>query len=127
MGDHQDLYFRWSLGPEADRSGRSRDELTGVDLPGLSVSALVVEPWWGDRPRHLWAARRLYHYRHLAERRPGARPWVLAGRECGRGPDNEPLVECLRPVAWVAPEVVAEAKYLMDHLDAGWGSLDRGD
>lgn len=127
VGDHRDLYLRWSPGPESDRSGRSRDELTGVELPELSVSALVVEPWWEDRPRRVWAARRLQDYRHVAERRPGARPWVLEGRECGRGPDNEPLVECLRPVAWVSPEVVIEATELMDSFDAQWGSLDRGE
>ena len=29
-----------------DADGRSRDALTGVELPGLSVNALTVEPWW---------------------------------------------------------------------------------
>lgn len=127
VGDRRDLYLRWSHGPEADGDGRSRDELTGVELPGLSVSALLVEPWWGERSRRLWTARRLHDYRHLADRRPGARPWVLEGRECGRGPDNEPLVECHRAVAWVSPQVVVEATELMDSLDARWGSLDRAE
>lgn len=127
VSEGEDLYLRWSPGPEDDESGRSRDELTGVELPGLSASALAVEPWWGERPLRLWVARRLYDYRHVAARRPGSRAWVLVGRECGRGPDNEPLVECVRPVAWIESGVVAEATELLDTLDEAWGSLDRSE
>lgn len=125
----EELYVRWSKGPEVDlRDGRrSRDELTGVDLPGLSANPLRVEPWWGDRPVEVWLARRLYDYQHLGERRgPQVRPWVLAGRELGRGPDNEPLVACRRPVAWVADEVLAEAERIVESQDTDWGPLDRG-
>jgi hypothetical protein len=127
VDDEKDLYIRWSAGPDADRSGRSRDELTGIELPGLSASALTVESWWNDRPLRLWVARRLYDYRHLADRRPDARPWVFVGRECGRGPDNEPLAECLRAVAWVAPDMVDEASRLIEQQPADWGPLDRGE
>ena len=125
VGDEKNLYLRWSAGPESDSSRSSRDELTGVELPGLSASALAVEPWWDGRPLRLWVARRLYDYRHLAERRPDAKPWVLEGAECGRGPDNEPLVECKRPVAWIAAEVVDEAACLIDEQGGDWGPLDR--
>lgn len=127
LDGQDDLYVRWSAGPEADASGRSRDELTGVELPGLSASALAVEPWWDGRPLRLWVARRLYDYRHLAQRRLGARPWILVGRECGRGPDNEPLVDCLEPVAWVSDEAVDEATGLIDGQQPSWGPLDRSD
>jgi hypothetical protein len=127
VGDEKDIYLRWSRGPEADSSCRSRDDLTGVELPGLSVSALAVEPWWNGRPVRLWVARRLYDYRHLARRRRHARPWVLVGEERGRGPDNEPLVECKRPIAWIAPEAVEEAARLIDEQEGDWGPLDRGD
>jgi hypothetical protein len=127
VGDRDDLFVRWSAGPVADRDGRSRDELTGLELPGLSVSALRVEPWWGRRPRRLWMARRLYDYRHLAHRRAQARPWILAGRECGRGPDNEPLVELLAAVAWVSEDAVAEAVQLVEDQGTAWGPLDRGE
>ena len=75
----------------------------------------------------LWVARRLYDYRHLAERRRHALPWVLEGEELGRGPDNEPLVECRRPVAWIAPEAVDEATRLIDQQKGDWGPLDRGE
>jgi len=123
---HDNLFVRWSAGPDIDSHGRSRDELTGIELPGLSASTLRVEPWWGDRPLRLWVARRLYDYRHLGDRRPDAQPWVLLGRERGRGPDNEPLVECLEPVAWVAADVVDEAARVVEDQNTQWGPLDRG-
>lgn len=127
VGGGSDLYLRWSSGPEADSARRSRDELTGVELPGLSASALAVESWWDGRPTRLWVARRLYDYRHLAQRRADARPWVLEGAECGRGPDNEPLVECKRPVAWISPDAVDEAARLIDEQRGDWGPLDRAE
>ena len=122
-----DLFVRWSLGPAADGGRCSRDGLTGLALPGLSANALVVEPWWGDRPLRLWVARRLHDYRHLRERRStGTRPWVLEGTEVGRGPDNEPLVECHRPIGWITDEVLAECERLVLATAATpWGPLDR--
>jgi hypothetical protein len=121
------LYIRWSLGPIADAQLKSRDALTGVELPGLCVNPLQVEEWWGDRSVRLWVARRLHDYRHLQEtRREGVGPWVLEGREVGRGPDNEPIVTDVRPVCWVADEVVADAIAEIDHLNGDWGPLDRG-
>lgn len=129
----RDLYVRWSLGPETDLSGgrnapqSSRDALTGISLPGLSASPLKVEPWWNDRPIRLWLARRIYDYRHLRELRgPGVRPWVFQGTEIARGPDNEPLVVCDRPLAWLTEEVLHEAQELVDEQGSReWGPLDR--
>jgi hypothetical protein len=123
-----ELYVRWSVGPDADGDGMSsRDGLTGVPLPGLSANPLCVEPWWGDRSLRLWVARRLHDYRHLRELRgPGVRPWVLAARECGRGPDNEPLVVDIRPLAWIDDSVLEECEKEVagQHSDE-WGPLDR--
>jgi hypothetical protein len=120
------LYVRWSRGPEDDDSQHSRDDLTDVELPGLSANALHPEDWWGDRPIETWVARRLYDYLHLEKRRgPGVRPWVMEGEEIGRGPDNEPLVRCRRPIAWVADEVVQTARRLVEACSTEWGSLDR--
>jgi hypothetical protein len=127
------LYVRWSLGPAVDLvkddwgAGSSRDSLTGVALPGLSANPLAVESWWTDRPLRLWIARRLYDYRHLRDLRgPGVRPWVLVGEQCGRGPDNEPLVRCHRPVAWIGDHARREAQDLIDALGSTeWGPLDR--
>jgi hypothetical protein len=123
-----DLFVRWSQGPGVDResAGKSRDALTGVQLPGLSASPLRVEPWW-DRSLRLWLARRLYDYRHLRELRgPGVRPWVLRGEEVARGPDNEPLVVCGRALAWVADSVLNEAEHLVERQGSReWGPMDR--
>ena len=120
------LFVRWSRGPAADAEGISSDDLTGTELPGLSASALAVEPWWEDRPLRLWVARRLHDYRHLRQDKgPGVRPWVLEGKERGRGPDNEPLVSCERPVAWLADTVIEEAGEAVDEQGGDWGPLRR--
>jgi DNA-binding transcriptional LysR family regulator len=122
-----DLYVRWSRGPDADAHGTSRDELTGVELPGLCANPLAVEGWWADRPLRTWVARRLYDYRHLRERRgPDVRAWVLQGEELGRGPDNEPIVRCDRPVAWIADDVVDDAVAEITEKNGEWGPLNRG-
>ncbi|SDJ86519.1 hypothetical protein SAMN04488074_103399 [Lentzea albidocapillata subsp. violacea] len=125
IGD--DVYLRWSQGPEADEASTSRDSLTGVELPGLSASPLHIEPWWGDRSRELWVARRLFDYRHLRDLRgPGVRAWVLRGAEVGRGPDNEPLVRCLDALAWVADSALRECSALVGAQRSDeWGPLDR--
>lgn len=130
--EDEPLFVRWSRGPGADLwtgdgPGGSRDSLTGVPLPGLSVNSLAVEPWWSGRPLRLWVARRLYDYRHLRDLRgPGVRPWVLVGDPCGRGPDNEPLVRCRRPVAWVGDAALREAQRVVEAQGSEeWGPLDR--
>jgi hypothetical protein len=130
----EQLYVRWSKGPAEDLAGgreneqSSRDGLTGVTLPGLSANPLRVEQWWDRRPVRLWVARRLYDYRHIRDQRgPGVQPWVLEGEERGRGPDNEPLVICRRPVAWIAEPALRECEQAVaDQRGAdNWGSLDR--
>jgi hypothetical protein len=124
-----DLYVRWSRGPETDvrHQESSRDGLTGIALPGLSANSLRREPWWGDRSVRLWLARRLYDYEHLRDLRgPDVRPWVLRAREIARGPDNEPLVVAVEPLAWVADEVLREARRLVDEQGSReWGPMDR--
>jgi len=122
------LYVRWSRGPRADLGdAASTDDLTGIPLPGLSVNALDIEPWWSRRPVRLWVARRLYDYCHLRRQKgPGIRPWVLRGREVGRGPDNEPLVREVEPIAWVGPQVITEAEEEVARQRGSWGPLDRG-
>ncbi|MEU9292223.1 DUF6098 family protein [Streptomyces sp. NPDC048266] len=127
VADRQDLYVRWSRGPDPDlESASSADDLTGVRLPGLSASALGVEDWWGQRPPGLWIARRLYDYCHLPRLKdPRTRPWVLRGSEVGRGPDNEPLVVDVEPLAWVGDDVITEAVDLVERQPGHWGPLDR--
>jgi hypothetical protein len=124
---HPRLYIRWSRGPHVDAGRNSRDDLTGAELPGLCANPLAVEEWWGDRSLRLWVARRVYDYHHLRQQRgPGVRAWVLEGTEVGRGPDNEPLIDCHTPVAWVADDVVGEARAVVDAAPADeWGPLRR--
>lgn len=121
------LYVRWTRNLERDLANEvSRDELTGMELPGLSANGLHVEPWWGDRSMRAWLARKLYDYRHLPRRRgEGTRPWILAGRETSRGPDNEPLITDCQPVAELADRVVDEASELVAKQPGEWGTLDR--
>ncbi|MER6070745.1 DUF6098 family protein [Streptomyces sp. NPDC001817] len=124
----QGLYVRWSHGPGADLADvSSTDDLTGVPMPGLSANPLDVEGWWADRSVELWVARRLYDYAHLPhDKGPGVRPWVLRGRETGRGPDNEPLVAEAEPLCWIADEVIDAAKEEVARQEREWGTLRRG-
>ncbi len=103
------LYLRYSRGPEADRGRPSTDYESGLPLPGLSVTVLSPERWW-TRPLKDWLARQVCKYTHLAEADGRRRGWVLAGREVGRGPDHEPLVGDVRPVAWLGERAVAQAR-----------------
>ena len=122
-----DLFVRWSRSPAQDQqTGLSFDELTGVELPGLSVNSLATEPWWQNRSLKLWLARRLYDYRHLRTvRGADVQPWVLEGTIVGRGPDNEPLVRCQTPIAWLSSRLIAEATAMIEALPSQWGSLNR--
>ncbi|MFF4492270.1 DUF6098 family protein [Streptomyces sp. NPDC001544] len=124
---HRALYVRWSRGPEVDLTATSStDELTGVEMPGLSANPLDVEDWWGNRSLELWVARRLYDYAHLPrEKGTGVRPWILKGRETGRGPDNEPLVAHVEPLCWIAAEAIEEAEAVVARQERAWGPLRR--
>jgi hypothetical protein len=120
-------YVRWTADLDRDlQTEVSTDDLTGVPLPGLSANGLTREPWWGDRPMRLWIARRLYDYRHLVKvRGHGTEPWIMSGREVGRGPDNEPLVRAGQVIARVTSAVIEEATQAVESLPADWGSLQR--
>ncbi|CAL9368695.1 DUF6098 family protein [Streptomyces griseomycini] len=121
------LYVRWSRGPATDlRAVSSKDDLTGVAMSGLSANPLDVEEWWQDRSVGLWVARRLHDYAHLPhEKGRGVRPWVLKGRENGRGPDNEPLVTDVRPLCWIDLGVIDEAQTEVARQEHPWGPLRR--
>jgi Family of unknown function (DUF6098) len=123
------LYVRWTRNLDRDLVDEvSRDELTGIELPGLSANCLAVEPWWGDRSTHAWLGRKLYDYRHLPHRHgEGTRPWVLTGREAARGPDNEPLITNCEAIAEITDEVISQASDLVAEQPGDWGTLDRAD
>jgi len=122
---HGTVYLRYSEGPEEDLTHRSsRDYEADVDLPGLSVTVASPEPWW-PRPVEDWVARRLCKYAELgAERQRFA--WLLTGRVVGNGPDHEPLVDQVRPLARVSDEAVQEAvRVYHRRFRAGRDSLER--
>lgn len=100
------VYVRFSAGPEADRVTVSRDHESGCVMPGLSVNPMTPEAWW-TRPVEHWVARQLNQYAHLMVR--DRFPWLLTGEVSAHGPDCEPLLVCVTPVASIAPHVVDEA------------------
>jgi hypothetical protein len=118
------LHVRYSEGFEADRQRGSMDTESGLELPGLSVNPLGAEPWW-TRPLEDWLARQLCQYKHLREQNPDRYPWVLTGTTVARGPDCEPLLIGVQPVARISDELLdeAEARYRRN-FEAGRGPED---
>lgn len=111
------VYLRYSPGPESDANSPSVDHESGLPLPGHSVNPLTPPGWW-TLPVNDWLARRTCQY--LREVREGARPWVLSGKVVDFGPDNEPLLTDIRPIAWLSPDLVNEAhERYHRRLDAG--------
>lgn len=119
-----ELHVRYSRGPEDDADGGSLDTESGLELPGLSVNPLAPEAWW-TRPLEDWLARQLCQYRHLAEQDEDRFAWVLRGREVGRGPDCEPLLADVDPVARLEESLLDEAEdRYRSRFDAGRGPAD---
>lgn len=102
------LFVRYSSDPDGDRRRPSVDRESGLELPGLPVQQLYPEPWW-TRSLHDWVARQLWRSLHLSERGLSHQGWVLLGQVVGRGPDAEPLVTDVEPVARLGDELLAEA------------------
>jgi hypothetical protein len=122
--DNSGVHVRFSEGPDADRDRGSIDTESSLELPGLSVNPLELESWW-TRPRRDWLARQLCQYRHLSEKNPKRRAWLLRGDTVARGPDNEPLVADVQPIAYLSEEVLDEAeRHYREHFDAGRGPED---
>jgi uncharacterized protein DUF6098 len=111
------VYLRYSPGPDADATHPSKDHESGLLMPGVSANPLWPPGWWTRSPRD-WVARRVCQY--LRELHEGARPWVLTGREIDVGPDNEPLLVDLEPIAWLSADLVREAhQHYQEQLAAG--------
>ncbi len=114
-----DLYVRYSEGYGSDRDGGSIDTESGLELPGLSVNPLRPEPWW-TRPVSDWLARQLCQYKQLQEKNPARFAWVLRGECTGRGPDCEPLMAQVVPVARLTQSALEEAERIYRaRFDAG--------
>jgi hypothetical protein len=118
------VFVRYSHGPDRDARGPSRDYEAGLDMPGLSVTPLTPEPWW-TRPPIDWIARRVCKYMDLADHAPDRHPWILTGDVTGSGPDHEPLVANVRPIAWLGGNVLSQARrWYEERFDVGRGSAD---
>jgi hypothetical protein len=108
---HPDILLRYSTGPEEDAAhGPSHDYEAAVDLPGLSATRVEPEPWW-PRPAEDWIARRVCKYAELGEAE-GRYPWLLTGEVAGYGPDHEPLMIRVRPLARISTQALEQAKAL---------------
>lgn len=119
LGENPDLYVRYSEGYDSDRDGGSIDTESGLELPGLSVNPLSPEPWW-TRPVSDWLARQLCQYKQLQEKNPARFAWVLRGECTGRGPDCEPLLRDVVPVARLSQALLEEAERVYhQRFDAG--------
>ncbi|WP_350278748.1 DUF6098 family protein [Kribbella sp. HUAS MG21] len=107
--EHSDILLRYSKGPKADAEhGPSRDYEAGVELPGLSATWVEPESWW-PRAVEDWVARRVCKYAELGEAE-GRYPWLLTGEVAGYGPDHEPLLVRVRPLAKISAEALEQAK-----------------
>jgi hypothetical protein len=104
---HERAYVRHSEGPAQDRDS-SVDTESGLTLPGLSVNPLHPEEWW-TRPLEDWLARQVCQYRELQLKNPDRFAWVLTGTEVGRGPDCEPLLREVTPIARLDDRLLDEA------------------
>jgi hypothetical protein len=111
------VYLRYSPGPEADAEHPSVDHESGLPMPGHSANPLGPPGWW-TRPVADWLARRVCQY--LRRHHDGTRPWVLTGEVVDFGPDNEPLLVEVRPIAWLSDELVEQARLRYQrNMDAG--------
>jgi hypothetical protein len=120
---HGRMYVRYSEGPEADRDG-SIDTESGLALPGLSVNPLHAEDWW-TRPFEDWLARQVCQYQELSEKNQRRFAWALTGTEVARGPDCEPLLREVIPVARLENRLLQEAdRRYKSRFQAGKGPDD---
>lgn len=106
-GDRQDVYLRFGYGPDDGDASARRERVSGYLLPGVPAWPLCPEPWWGAGAR-VWVARQLARRAYLGH--AGAEPWLVTGEVRGRGPDCEPLIGHVTPVALIHRRVLAEAE-----------------
>lgn len=115
------LHVRYSEGIEHDLDEQSIDVESGLTLPGLSANPLDAQAWW-TRPLADWLARQLCQYKHLRERNPDRIAWVLHGSIVARGPDDEPLLRDVEPVARLSSGLLDEAERRYEaNFSAGLG------
>jgi hypothetical protein len=72
-----------------------------------------------------WIARQICTYVHLHDDGDDRRAFVLRGQIVSRGPDNEPLLGSVEPIAELSESVISEAKRRYnENFDVGRESID---
>jgi hypothetical protein len=104
------VYVRFSEDPACDVHEPSTDRASGLTLPGLAVNAMDPPRWWRDHPVEEWVVRQICTYVHLQDHDDRRICWLMTGTVVDRGPDNEPLLQDVRPLAVVTETAVREAK-----------------
>jgi len=102
-------YVRYSLGPAADKSERSRNHQTGEYEAGLAADNLLnpdgIWPAGDERYLRMQVASYASLLRTGIE---GTYGWVLTGDLVGHGSDNEPLLRNITPLARLSDEMAEE-------------------
>jgi hypothetical protein len=106
-GATRPTYVRFSSHPPDDQLDVSIDHESGLVLPGVAVNPMSAPAWWTGRPLEDWIRRQIRTYAHLRSTDSSRVCWLLTGREIGRGPDNEPLLADVVPLATISDSVVA--------------------
>jgi Family of unknown function (DUF6098) len=119
------LYVRWSTGPDTDHDERSTDYATGLELPGLAVNPLTPPTWW-TLPVEVWVARPIRACARLSDDQPAHIAWTDRPH-AERGPDNEPLLVDVQPIARLRASDLGEAadrepRSPRDDDDSAWRS-----
>lgn len=103
------LHIRHSGGPSNDAQRSTVDFESGLHLPGLTVYPLQPEEWW-HRPISDWLVRQLCQLGRRQNGDSSGYAWALTGRMVGRGPDCEPLLANVLPVARLSGHLFEEAQ-----------------
>ena len=107
------VYVRWSRGPEME-SAASVNYVTGQTEAGLSALAINGQDqgkreWYEAYPER-WVAMQIRSYGFLRIKDSELRPWICTGTLVGLGGDGEPCITNVKPIAYLAPSLLAEAE-----------------
>lgn len=107
------LFVRYSHGPKADSAGdwTSMNHGSGQNEGGLSVNNLTDYKYGlhahGD-PNYV--AQQLREYDFLRQDDERNKPYLVHGDIAGQGGDNEPVIRNVKPLAFVHPDAIEEAR-----------------
>jgi hypothetical protein len=85
---------------------------------------IYVRDWWHRQPID-WIARRICRYLELAANAPDRCPRLLTGQVAGYGPDHEPPVVDIEPIAWVGRNAVEQVLCALTSVRTGSQAVGR--